>query len=327
MRTAFVTGGAGYLGSHLAKALKQAGYYTFCFDLKLPENRKYWDNQTIGDVRIEHDLYDSFEYLQRVHNKKPDVVFHLAGLIEVGLSVENPIDFWQTNVGGTCNLLHIMKEFHVNNIVYSSTAGLYRPQFTSLSEKAEIGNNNPYANSKYAAECAIRDSKMNHVIFRFFNLAGADPDGEMGESHEPETHLIPRMFESLNNNDFFIYGNDYNTTDGTCIRDYVHVSDVADAHILADQYMQTPYTNQPRTFNLGTGKGYSVLQVIQTAVTELNIPILYLFRDRREGDPSRLVANCDAAKRYLNFKPKHNLKSILRTAYIWYGKQRNRTVV
>ena len=145
--------------------------------------------------------------------------------------------------------------------------------------------------------------------------------------HDPETHLIPRMFESLNNNDFFIYGNDYNTTDGTCIRDYVHVSDVADAHILADQYMQTPYTNQPRTFNLGTGKGYSVLQVIQTAVTELNIPILYLFRDRREGDPSRLVANCDAAKRYLNFKPKHNLKSILRTAYIWYGKQRNRTVV
>ena len=324
MRTAFVTGGAGYLGSHLAKALKQAGYYTFCFDLKLPENRKYWDNQTIGDVRIEHDLYDSFEYLQRVHNKKPDVVFHLAGLIEVGLSVENPIDFWQTNVGGTCNLLHIMKEFHVNNIVYSSTAGLYRPQFTSLSEKAEIGSNNPYANSKYAAECAIRDSKLNYVIFRFFNLAGADPDGETGERHNPETHLIPLLFKNLNN--FVINGKDYRTPDGTCIRDYVHVSDVADAHVAAADYMQTRMANQPNTFNLGTGKGYSVLEVIQTAVEELKIPINYTFGKKREGDPPRLVAIPDLAKKYLNFKPKHNLKSILRTAYNWYGKQHRNSI-
>jgi UDP-glucose 4-epimerase len=107
----------------------------------------------------------------------------------------------------------------------------------------------------------------------------------------------------------------------------VHVSDVADAHILADEYLQSPYNNQPRTFNLGTGKGHSVLEVIQTAVTELDIPILYLFRERLDGDPSRLVANCDLAKRYLNFKPKHNLKSILRTAYTWYGKQRDRTTV
>jgi UDP-glucose-4-epimerase GalE len=327
MRTAFVTGGAGYLGSHLAKALKQAGYYTYCFDIKIPDNKKYWDNYGYGDVRNWDDLHDAFNHLRLAFDKTPDVVFHLAGLIEVGLSVENPIDFWETNVGGTCNLLSVMKAFHVNNIVYSSTAGLYRPQFTTLSEKAEVGSNNPYANSKYAAECAIRDSKLNYVIFRFFNLAGADPDGEMGESHDPETHLIPRMFESLNNQEFYIYGNDYNTTDGTCIRDYVHVSDVADAHILADEYLQSPYNNQPRTFNLGTGKGHSVLEVIQTAVTDLDIPILYLFRERRDGDPSRLVANCDLAKRYLNFKPKHNLKSILRTAYNWYGKQRDRITV
>jgi UDP-glucose-4-epimerase GalE len=328
MRTAFVTGGAGYLGSHLAKALKQAGYYTFCFDLKLPENRKYWDNQTIGDVRVEHDLYDSFEYLQRVHNIKPDVVFHLAGLIEVGLSVENPIDFWQTNVGGTCNLLTIMKEFNVNNIVYSSTAGLYSPQFTTLSEKAEVGNNNPYANSKYAAECAIRDSKVNHIIFRFFNLAGADPDGEMGEMHDPETHLIPLMFESLNNKEeFIVNGNDYNTPDGTCIRDFVHVSDVADAHVLADNYLQTKYDNQPTLFNLGIGKGYSILQVINTAKSELQLDIDYKFGKRREGDPSKLVANIDSAKEYLKFKPKHNLKSILRTAYNWYERQRDRSTI
>jgi UDP-glucose 4-epimerase len=325
MRSALVTGGAGYLGSHLAKALKQAGYYTFCFDLMLPENKKYWDNHTTGDVRNLNDLYETFEYFQRVNQKKFDVVFHLAGLIEVGESVHKPEKYWQVNVGGTCNLLNIMREFDVRNIVYSSTAGVYRSQFTSLSEKAEIEDNNPYASSKYAAECAIRNSTMNYLIFRFFNLAGADPDGEMGECHEPETHLIPLMFKSLNNEEFIIYGNDYQTVDGTCVRDYVHVSDVAQAHVLADEYLQRKGNNQPRLLNLGTGKGYTVLQVIEAAKQELNVPIQYKIGKRREGDPRRLVANSDAAKEYLNFKPKHDLKSILRTAYNWYERQRERS--
>jgi UDP-glucose 4-epimerase len=315
MRTALVTGGAGYLGSHLAKALKQAGYYTFCFDLMPPENEKYWDNHTIGDVRNLDDLYEAFE-LQRVYGIKFDVVFHLAGLIEVGESVHKPEKYWQVNVGGTCNLLNVMRELDVRNIVYSSTAGLYRSTGTDLSEKDQVAENNPYANSKYAAECAIRNSTLNYIIFRFFNLAGADPDLEMGECHEPESHLIPLMFENLNN--FVINGDGYNTIDGTCIRDYVHVSDVADAHILADKYLQTKLQNEPRLFNLGTGKGHTVLQVIDTAEKELSIKVNYSFGPRREGDPPRLVAIPDLAKRYLNFKPKHNLKSILRTAYNWY---------
>ena len=316
MRTALVTGGAGYLGSHLAKALKRAGYYTFCFDLMLPENKKYWDNHTVGDMRNLEDLYETFEYFQRVKESKFDVVFHLAGLIEVGESVHKPEKYWQVNVGGTCNLLNVMREFDVRNIVYSSTAGLYRSSGTDLSEKDQVAENNPYANSKYAAECAIRNSTLNYIIFRFFNLAGADPDLEMGECHEPETHLIPLMFENLNN--FVINGDGYNTIDGTCVRDYVHVSDVADAHILADNYLQTRLSNQPRLFNLGTGKGHTVLQVIDTAEKELDIKVNYSFGPRREGDPPRLVAIPDLAKRYLNFKPKHNLKSILRTAYNWY---------
>lgn len=315
MRTAFVTGGAGYLGSHLAKSLKQAGYYTFCFDLMHPENNKYWDNHTIGDVRNLDDLYEAFE-LQRISGIKFDVVFHLAGLIEVGESVHKPEKYWQVNVGGTCNLLNVMRELDIRNIVYSSTAGLYRSTGTDLSEKDQVAENNPYANSKYAAECAIRNSTLNYIIFRFFNLAGADPDLEMGECHEPESHLIPLMFENLNN--FVINGDGYNTIDGTCVRDYVHVSDVADAHILADNYLQTRLTNQPRLFNLGTGKGHTVLQVIDTAEKELGIKVNYSFGPRREGDPPRLVAIPDLAKRYLNFKPKHNLKSILRTAYNWY---------
>jgi UDP-glucose 4-epimerase len=211
-----------------------------------------------------------------------------------------------------------MREYNVRNIVYSSTAGLYRSAGTDLSEKDDIAENNPYANSKYAAECAIRNSTLNHIIFRFFNLAGADPDGEMGETHNPETHLIPVMFENLNN--FVINGSDYRTPDGTCIRDYVHVSDVADAHVAADKYMQIRMPNQPTLFNLGTGKGHSVLEVIQTATEELKIPINYIFGEKREGDPPRLVAIIDLAKKHLKFKPKHDLKSILRTAYAWHEK-------
>jgi len=311
MRTALVTGGAGYLGSHLAKALKKAGYKTICFDIKAPRNMIYWDRAILGDIR---DLI-----LERPFKSETiDVVFHLAGRIEVGESVEHPELFWDVNVGGTTNLLQLMREYNVRNIVYSSTAGLYRSAGTDLSEKDDIAENNPYANSKYAAECAIRNSTMNHIIFRFFNLAGADPDGEMGERHNPETHLIPVMFENLNN--FVINGSDYRTPDGTCIRDYVHVSDVADAHVAAADYMQTRMANQPTLFNLGTGKGHSVLEVIQTATEELGISIVGNIGQKREGDPPRLVAIIDLAKKHLKFKPKHDLKSILRTAYAWHGK-------
>jgi len=315
MRKALVTGGSGYLGSHLAKALKQAGYYTVCFDIKTPQNDLYWDVYHPGDIR-------SYQDLNRVFvNWTPDIVFHLAGRIEVGESVLNPEEFWDVNVGGTCNLLNTMRKFDVSNIVYSSTAGLYRPQFTTLSEKSEVGSNNPYANSKYAAECAIRDSSLNHIIFRFFNLSGADPDGEMGELHEPETHLIPLMFKSLNNTEkFIVNGDSYNTIDGTCIRDYVHVSDVADAHVLADNYLQTKYKNQPTLFNLGLGKGYTILEVIREAQSELEIQINYDIGKKRKGDPARLVANIDLAKECLKFNPKHDLKSILKTAYTWYDR-------
>jgi len=311
MKTALVTGGAGYLGSHLAKALKKAGYKTICYDKKSPRNMIYWNNAFIGDIR-EKTLETPFNQYEI------DVVFHLAGRIEVGESIEQPELFWDVNVGGTTNLLTIMREKNVRNIVYSSTAGLYRSSGTDLSEKDQIDDNNPYANSKYAAECAIRNSTMNHIIFRFFNLAGADPDGEMGELHDPESHLIPLMLKNLNN--FVIYGKDYRTPDGTCIRDYVHVSDVADAHVAAAEYMQTRLANQPTLFNLGTGKGYSVLEVINTAVEELKIPINYTFGKKRKGDPPRLVAITDLAKKHLKFKPKHNLNSILRTAYAWHEK-------
>jgi UDP-glucose-4-epimerase GalE len=316
MKTALVTGGAGYLGSHLAKALKKAGYITICFD-EVETKNEYFDMQHYGDIR-------NYAMLNQVFaNFDIDIVFHLAGRIEVGESIKHPELFWDVNVGGTTNLLNVMRKHNVRNIVYSSTAGLYRSTGTDLSEKDPIDDNNPYANSKYAAECAIRNSTLNHIIFRFFNLAGADPDGEMGECHEPETHLIPLMFKNLNN--IIINGDDYRTPDGTCIRDYVHVSDVADAHILAASYMDTRGANQPTLFNLGTGKGYSVLEVIHTAAEELKTPITYKFGNKREGDPPRLVANIDSAKRHLKFKPKHNLSSILTTAYNWHNIHHEKT--
>ena len=307
MRTALVTGGSGYLGSHLGKALKKAGYYTVCFDIKTPQNDLYWDVYHPGDIRSYQDLSRVFT------NWKPDIVFHLAGRIEVGESVLHPEEFWDVNVGGTCNLLHTMRKFDVSNIVYSSTAGVYRSQFTSLSEKAEIDNNNPYANSKYAAECAIRDAKVNSIIFRFFNLAGADPDCEMGEEHEPETHLIPRILQNLNTVE--VYGNDYDTQDGTCVRDYVHVCDVVDAHLEAEKYLDN--YGESGVFNLGSGVGYSVLDVIKTVEKVSSKKVKYNIVPRRKGDPSHLVADITKAKTILNFNPKHDISSIIKSAYEW----------
>jgi UDP-glucose-4-epimerase GalE len=309
MRTALVTGGAGYLGSHLAKALKKAGYTTVCFDIKSPRNMVYWNDAFIGDVRE--------STLERPFNQyKIDVVFHLAGRIEVGESVEHPELFWDVNVGGTTNLLNIMKEHNVRNIVYSSTAGLYRSTGTDLSEKDQIADNNPYANSKYAAECAIRNSTMNHIIFRFFNLAGADPDGEMGETHNPETHLIPVMFENLNN--FVINGSDYRTPDGTCIRDYVHVSDVADAHLHGAYYLKRG--GESKILNLGTGKGHSILEIIKIIESVTGKKVNYSFLPRRDGDPESLIADSTLAKKILTFNPNFDIVDIIQTAYHWHKK-------
>lgn len=310
MTTALITGGAGYLGTHLAKALKQAGYTTICIDRKATDC-KYYDIRYRGDVRN----LDRLEYIFN-NTKKIDVVFHLAGRIEVGESWIESEEFWSTNVGGTANVLKLMKQYGIKNIVYSSTAAVYESSNKALAETDPIALKNPYARTKYAAETAIQDSGLNAVIFRYFNLAGADPDCEMGEDHNPETHLIPLFFKNLNN--FTINGNDYDTHDGTCVRDYVHVSDVADAHILAAKYLDT--NNGVRILNLGTGTGHSILDVIKSAIRTLPLTCGYTFVERRKGDPDSLVANVSLAKEVLNYNPKHDIGSILKTAYAWTNK-------
>jgi len=307
---ALVTGGSGYLGSHVCKRLKQEGWTVVVYDIKNPKH-EYADLYCQADIRDRNEL----DFL--LDKVKVDVVFHFAGRIEVGESVKIPTEFYDVNTGGTCNLLNVMVKHDVKNIIYSSTAAVYRTVDYELDEYDEVQyKTNAYAGSKLSAEYAIQQSGLNHIIFRYFNLAGADSDGEMGEDHDPETHLIPRIIQNLNNVE--VYGHDYPTTDGTCVRDYVHVCDVAEAHLNAAKYLIEG--NVSIILNLGTGKGYSVNKIITLIekVAGRKIDIKYL--SRRPGDPSKLVANVNLAKKILKYRPKHDIMSILQTAYDWHTK-------
>ena len=307
---ALVTGGSGYLGSHVCKRLKQEGWDVVVYDIKNPKH-EYADLFCQADIRDRNEL----DFL--LDKVKVDVVFHFAGRIEVGESVKIPTEFYDVNTGGTCNLLNVMVKHDVKNIIYSSTAAVYRTVDYELDEYDEVQyKTNAYAGSKLSAEYAIQQSGLNHIIFRYFNLAGADSDGEMGEDHDPETHLIPKIIQNLNNVE--VYGHDYPTTDGTCVRDYVHVCDVAEAHLNAAKYLIEG--NVSIILNLGTGKGYSVNKIITLIekVAGRKIDIKYL--SRRPGDPSKLVANVNLAKKVLKYRPKHDIMSILQTAYDWHTK-------
>jgi UDP-glucose 4-epimerase len=316
MKTALVTGGSGYLGSHLCKYLKQSGWSVVAIDI----------------VRPKHSYYDVFQYVDvRNHEvinylflkTKIDAVFHMAGRIEIGESVKNPTEFWEVNTGGTCTILNAMKKHGVKYFVYSSTAGVYKPDRINklfdipISEMDNVTfDHNPYSASKLASENAIKQSGINYVIFRYFNLAGADKELDIGENHEPETHLIPRIFQNLNN--FELYGDDYDTEDGSCVRDYVHVTDVAKAHITGLEYLMSG--GQSVLMNLGTGKGHSNLEIINLIKDKLNLPVKYTVVSRRQGDPDSLVADINLAQKVLQFKPRYDIMDILQTAYDWHLK-------
>lgn len=306
-KTALITGGAGYLGSHLSKALKKSGWRTFVYD-KVKPTHDYADLCEVADIRDRNSLENVFRKI------KFDTVFHLAGRIEVGESFNEPTEFWEVNTGGTVSLLNMMKKYDVKNIVYSSTAGVYMSGGSNIPETECTTNNHVYGNTKLASEYAIEDSGLNYVIFRYFNLAGADPDGEMGENHDPETHLIPQILKNLNN--FKMFGDDYTTPDGTCVRDYVHVSDVAEAHTLAANYLSN--NNESLIINLGTGKGHSIKEIISLIESELGLKVNYTVLPRRKGDPDWLVANSNLANKVLNFKCRYDIIDIIRTAYNWH---------
>lgn len=312
IKTALITGCSGYLGSHLAKSLKKSGWKVVGFGHKRMTNNPYIDLVFYGDIRDQKTLDEIFNRV------KIDTVFHLAGRIEAGISFEEPTEFYSVNCGGTTILLNCMNRAQVKNIVFSSTAAVYKAQNKPIREDDEKTNNSPYGFSKLCAEHAIEASGLNYVIFRYFNLTGADPDNEFGEAHEPETHLIPRILENLNN--FQINGIDYNTPDGTCVRDYVHVSDIADAHVAAASYLNEK--NKSITLNLGTGKGHSILEIISELEKIIDGKINYTVKPRRPGDADSLVADITLAKKLLTYSPKHDIISILKTAYEWQKNDR-----
>jgi len=310
MKTALITGAAGYLGSHLAKSLKKSGWKVVGLGHKRHTMNQYLDVMHYADVRNIDDVDDLFSRI------KFDVVFHLAARIEAGVSFKEPTEFYSVNTGGTCNVINAMVKHGVKNIVFSSTAAVYQASNIPLKEDDPKFDNSPYGNSKLCAEAAIKASGLNYVISRYFNLTGADPEGEFGESHEPETHLIPRLIQNLNN--FQINGDDYNTPDGTCVRDYVHVTDIAGAHNEASEYLLNG--GKSITLNLGTGQGLSILQIISKLEEVTGKKVNYTVTPRRPGDADSLVADINLATEVLNYHPKHDIMSILKTAYDWHNK-------
>lgn len=317
MKKALVTGGAGYIGHHLQKELKKNGYYVIVMDQKHPSQlmvTKYCDEYIHTDIRNYDHILDEIEYGKMFDDDKFsfDVVFHLSGLIEVSESEEQPIRYYENNVSGTINILRLMKDYGCDKIIFSSSAAAADPVSV-------------YGNSKKMCENILRDSKKEgiySVSLRYFNVAGADLDGEFGESHDPESHLIPNIF---NWDDFTINGNDFPTHDGTCVRDYIHVSDLAEAHIRAAELLFRQNENENKSsflFDVGSGTGYSILDVLKMVekVTGTKIDIKY--GPRRPGDPAKLVCDTYWAKEILKFEPKYNIEKIIESAYQWEVIQR-----
>jgi len=324
MTNVLVTGGAGYIGSHACKALARAGLTPVTYD-NLSHGHEWavkWGPLEKGD------LLDAARLSQVLAVYKPSAVIHFAAFIDVGESVQDPAKYYRNNVAGTLTLLDAMRQSGVDRIVFSSTCATYGvPAVLPISEDAAQRPINPYGASKLMVERILQDHKaaygLRSVSLRYFNAAGADPDGELGEAHEPETHLIPLVLEAAAGRraHITIFGDDYDTPDGTCIRDYIHVSDLAEAHVLAMRRLEND--RMPPAYNLGTGQGVSVAQLIKQAraVTGRNIAVVK--GPRRPGDPAMLLADASRATKDLAWTPRHAaIAQILETAWGWSMRPR-----
>lgn len=313
-----VTGGAGYIGSHTSKRLAAQGFEPICYDNLSTGHREFvkWGPLETGD------LHDTALLVKILEKYKPAAIIHFAASAYVGESVVNPFKYYRNNVGGTLSLLEAMQKTNTRAIVFSSTCATYgMPNLDLIDEGCPQLPINPYGQSKLMIEKILIDlahqNKISQISLRYFNAAGADRDAEIGEKHDPETHLIPLVIQSaLRNSLLKIFGTDFPTLDGTAVRDYIHVEDLADAHIKAVKSIQTGIRSE--CINLGTGKGYSVNQVIQ-AIQELGYKVNYENTHRRQGDPAYLVADSRKAMELLNWQPYYtNIKEILRTAITWH---------
>ncbi len=320
MARILVTGGAGYIGSHACKALAHAGHEPITFD----NLTTGWADAVKFGPFIQGDLLDRATVDRAFAEHKPDAVMHFAAYSDVGESMREPGKYWHNNVLGSLNLLEAAVAAGCKDLVFSSTCATYGNQDgVILNEDTDQDPINAYGNSKRAIEDMIRDFNevhgLNAVIFRYFNVAGADPDAEVGEHHRPETHLVPLMLDAVAGNRpaLTIYGTDYDTPDGTCIRDYVHVMDLVDAHILGLDWLAAGKGS--RVFCLGTGKGFSVREVVSASATVTNREVPITEGDRRAGDAVKLVSGSARAEAELGWKPtRSTMEQMIRDAWRWH---------
>lgn len=315
-----VAGGAGYIGSHTLKQLAKK-YQTVTFDNLCAGHR---ENVKWG-MFFEGDLADIESLRNCFRENAITAVMHFCAFANVGESVKEPEKYYQNNVANTLNLLSVMREFGVSYFIFSSTCATYgNPTTLTLSETHPQNPVNPYGTSKLMVEKIVKDYAhaygIKYGFLRYFNAAGADPDGEIGEAHDPETHLIPlAIYAAQKKRDkLTIFGDDYPTSDGTCIRDYIHVNDLAKAHISALDHLKKGHENIE--LNLGTGVGYSVREIIAAVEKITGLPVPYEMGPRREGDPAVLVADNKKAKDVLGWEPTFTLEQIVQTAWQWHNK-------
>ena len=318
-----VTGGAGYIGSHVCKELANCGYTPIVYDNLSSGHKEFikW-----GKL-IEGDILDGAKLCQTLENEYIEAVVHLASFIEVGESVKNPAKYYRNNVLGTLTLLEAMRDAKVKNIVFSSSAAIYGiPETSPIKENCHKNPISPYGESKYFCEMMLESFRTAHGInsasLRYFNASGADKDGEIGEDHSPETHIIPLALDvALGKKEFIkVFGNDYPTPDGSCVRDYIHVSDLAQAHVLALEKIIA--TNNSFTVNLGTGRGVSVMEVIEAARTITSQPIPVKIENRRVGDPAILMSDNSLATEILGWQPQRSdINTIILDAWNWHKKR------
>lgn len=321
-----ILGGAGYIGSHAVDQLIEKGYSVVVVDNLLTGHRQAVHEKAVfyqGDIRDK-------AFLQEVFKKEAiEAVIHFAASSLVGESVEKPLMYFNNNVYGTQVVLEVMQEFGVKTIVFSSTAATYgEPEIMPIIETIPTNPKNPYGESKLMMEKMLKwcDQAygMRYVALRYFNVAGAKADALIGEDHQPETHVIPIVLQTaLGQREFFgIFGDDYDTPDGTCIRDYVYIEDLIAAHIKALEYLQKG--NDSAIFNLGSSTGYSVKEIVEAAreVTGKEIPVKVM--PRRMGDPSKLIASSEKAKEELGWQPETtDIKQIIQTAWNWHVSHPN----
>jgi len=321
-KTILIVGGAGYIGSHINKMLNLQGYKTIVFDNLSTghiENIK-WGTFILGDMN------DSEALKLLFRNYEIDCVMHFAANAYVGESVLNPLKYYNNNVVNTLNLLKNMAKSNIKKFIFSSSCAVFgEPDIDIITEDTPKHPINPYGRTKLMVEQILQDFSVAYdlkfVALRYFNAAGADPESEIGEDHSPETHLIPLVLDVAlgKRNSITVFGTDYPTNDGTCVRDYIHVNDLAEAHILAYKYLDNG--GESNFFNLGIGNGYSVKEIIDTVSQVTNTQIKVIDGERRPGDPATLVAGSEKAENILKWKPQFNgIEDIISTAWQWHLK-------